>query len=67
MTGAGDAFAATMVTLLIEGMALREALRWPPVNAAAVSRQFGTQSGLLRRKDLVARLDAAPQFIAHDL
>ncbi len=66
MTGVGDAFSSTMVTTLIEGMALREALRWPPVNAAAVSRQFGTQSGLLRRKDLVARLGAAPQFVAHD-
>ncbi len=66
-TGAGDAFAATMVATLIEGLPLREALRWPPVNAASVSRQFGTQNGLLRRKDLVARLEAAPEFIAHDL
>jgi sugar/nucleoside kinase (ribokinase family) len=67
VTGAGDAFSATMVTTFIEGLPLREALRWGPVNAAAVRRQFGTQSGLLRRKDLVARLDAAPGFVAHDL
>ncbi len=66
MTGAGDAFAATMVAGLIGGMTLRDALRWPPLNAAAVSRHLGTQAGLLRLKDLVSRLDGAPDFTAHD-
>jgi ribokinase len=65
-TGTGDAFAATMVAALIRGLPLREALRWPPVNSAAVSRQYGTQHGLLRLKDLLSRLDAAPQFVARD-
>ena len=45
LTGAGNAFASTMVTALIRGMPLREALRWPPVNVVATSRQFGAQSG----------------------
>lgn len=66
MTGAGDAFAATMVAALIRGMTLREALRWPPVNAASVSRHFGTQSGLLRLDELVTRLDAAEEFVAQN-
>jgi sugar/nucleoside kinase (ribokinase family) len=66
VTGAGDAFAATIVAALVREVPLREALRWAPVNAAAVSRQFGTQTGLLRLKDLVDRLDAAPEFIARD-
>jgi sugar/nucleoside kinase (ribokinase family) len=66
ITGAGDAFAATLVAALITGMPLREALRWPPVNAASVSRHFGTQGGLLRLKDLVTRLDAAPEFAVQD-
>jgi ribokinase len=65
-TGAGDAFAATMVVALIRGMPLRDALRWSPVNAAAVSRQFGTQNGLLRLEDLVTRLDAAQEFVARN-
>jgi sugar/nucleoside kinase (ribokinase family) len=68
LTGAGDAFASTMVAALIRGMPLREALRWPPVNFVATSRQFGTQSGLLRYDDLVSRLDAAQsEFKVHDL
>jgi sugar/nucleoside kinase (ribokinase family) len=65
-TGAGDAFAATMVAALIRGMSLREALRWPPVNTAAVSRQFGTQGGLLRTADLLSRLDAVPGYVARN-
>ena len=68
LTGAGDAFASTMVAALIRGMPLREALCWPPVNFVATSCQFGTQSGLLRHDDLVSRLDAAqPEFTVHDL
>ncbi len=66
-TGAGDAFAATMVAALISGVPLREALRWPPANAASVSRHFGTQQGLLRHDDLVARLDATPSFVAREI
>jgi ribokinase len=66
VTGAGDAFAATMVAALIMGMPLRAALRWPAVNAAAVTRHLGTQDGLLRRDELVGRLDVSPEFIAHD-
>jgi sugar/nucleoside kinase (ribokinase family) len=65
-TGTGDAFAATLVAALITGMPLREALRWPPVNAASVSRHFGTQGGLLRLDDLVTRLDAVPEFVTQD-
>ena len=48
VTGAGDAFASTMVAALIRGVPIREALAWPPVNVAAVAQRFGTQGGLLR-------------------
>jgi sugar/nucleoside kinase (ribokinase family) len=65
-TGAGDAFAATIVAAIVQGVPLNEALRWAAINAAAVARQFGTQTGLLRRKELVARLEAAPEFVARD-
>jgi sugar/nucleoside kinase (ribokinase family) len=68
LTGAGDAFASTMVAALIRGLTLREALRWPPVNVTASSRQFGAQSGLLRYNDLVAKLEASRSgFTAKDL
>jgi sugar/nucleoside kinase (ribokinase family) len=67
-TGAGDAFASTMVAAFVSGLPLREALRWPPVNAAATSSQYGTQGGLLRHDDLINRLDAVQsQFVARDL
>jgi ribokinase len=67
-TGSGDAFASTMVAATVRGLPLREALRWPAVNAAAASRQFGAQTGLLRHAELVRLLDAAPPtFTAHNL
>jgi len=53
ITGAGDAFASTMVAAIVSGLSLREALRWPPINAATTSSQYGTQSGLLRHDDLI--------------
>jgi sugar/nucleoside kinase (ribokinase family) len=51
---------------MIQGVPLREALRWAALNAAHVARQFGTQIGLLRLKELAARLEAVPKFVAHD-
>jgi sugar/nucleoside kinase (ribokinase family) len=57
-----------MVAAIVRGMPLREALRWPSVNAAAASQQFGAQGGLLRYAELVGLLDAAPPtFTAHSL
>ena len=65
-SGAGDAFAATIVAAIVQGASLKEALRWAALNAAEVARQYGTQPGLLRRDDLVARLEASPEFVARD-
>ena len=57
-----------MVAAIVSGLSLREALRWPPINAATTSSQYGTQSGLLRHDDLIRHLDAAPaNFVARDL
>ncbi len=68
VTGAGDAFASTMVAALIRGVPIREALAWPPVNVAAVAQRFGTQGGLLRYDELVQRLEAAqPAFAVQEL
>ena len=65
-TGMGDAFGATIVAAVVQGVALKEALRWAALNAAEVACQYGTQAGLLRRSDLIARLEASPEFVAHD-
>ncbi len=68
LTGAGDAFASTMVAAFVNGLSLRDALRWAPVNCATTASQYGTHGGLLRSDDLGHRLaNAAPQFAARDL
>jgi sugar/nucleoside kinase (ribokinase family) len=66
VTGVGDAFAATIVAATVQGVSLREALRWAALNAAQVARQYGTQAGLLHREELSARLEALPEFTTRD-
>jgi sugar/nucleoside kinase (ribokinase family) len=65
-TGAGDAFAATIVAAIVQGVSLKESLRWAALNAAEVAQQYGTQVGLLRRSELVARLETTPEFVARE-
>ena len=63
-TGAGDAFAATLLAYLVQGMPLEEALLRAPVNAMSVVQAIGTQAGLLRDDEITAYLDARPQEFA---
>ncbi|WP_133252003.1 carbohydrate kinase family protein [Actinomycetospora cinnamomea] len=59
-TGAGDAFASTLVAALARGETWRTALRWAPVNSMSVVQQVGGQSGLLtlvELKHLLSRAD----------
>ncbi len=58
--GAGDAFAATFAAFLALGRPGGEALRAATINAASVVTHVDTQTGLLRREEVEARLlDAA--------
>lgn len=60
-TGAGDAFASTLVAALARGETWRSALRWAPVNSMAVVQRVGGQAGLLplhALQDLLARAPA---------
>lgn len=59
-TGAGDAFAGTLVAGLAGGLALEEALLRAPINSMSVVQAIGTQSGLLSRDRLEHLLDMAP-------
>jgi ribokinase len=59
-TGAGDAFTSTVMSALIMGKPLEEALLWGPVNAASVVQKIGAQEGLLTREALLAQLASAP-------
>ncbi|OJI08856.1 MAG: hypothetical protein COX02_00580 [Candidatus Vogelbacteria bacterium CG22_combo_CG10-13_8_21_14_all_37_9] len=55
-TGAGDAFASTIVSALCLGKSLNEALSWGPINSAEVVQKIGAQAGLLTREQLLKKL-----------
>ncbi len=59
-TGAGDAFAATLVAVIATGRPLDEAMLWAPVNSMSVVHSVGTQAGLLHPDELEVLLAAAP-------
>lgn len=59
-TGAGDAFASTVVAALALGKPLDEALLWGPINAMSVVQEVGAQKGLLTRDALLQFLASAP-------
>lgn len=59
-TGAGDAFASTVVAALALDKPLEEALLWGPINAMEVVQEVGAQKGLLIRKTLEDFLAKAP-------
>jgi sugar/nucleoside kinase (ribokinase family) len=59
-TGAGDAFASTVVAALSLGEPLEKALLWGPINSMSVVQQVGAQAGLLTREELLDFLNKAP-------
>lgn len=63
-TGAGDAFAATFVSMLALGKTSLEALRLAPINSAYVVQDIGAQRGLLSREALEQYLTNAPREYA---
>lgn len=60
-TGAGDAYASTIVSALALGKSLEEALRWAPINSMSVVQYVGAQKGLLPRAKLEEFLSKAPE------
>ncbi|MCR4275074.1 MAG: carbohydrate kinase family protein [Candidatus Campbellbacteria bacterium] len=59
-TGAGDAFASTVVSALVLEKPLSEALLWGPINSMSVVQYIGAQAGLLSREQLEKHLAEAP-------
>ncbi|HEY5110278.1 MAG TPA: carbohydrate kinase family protein [Acidimicrobiales bacterium] len=59
-TGAGDAFASTLVAALASGLTLEEAMARAPVNSMRVVQQVGSQAGLLDDGTLEVLLAGAP-------
>ncbi len=67
-TGAGDAFASTLVAALIKGNTLEGALQWAPINSMSVVQQMGAQAGLLSEDKVEAFLKKAPKnYIAQQI
>lgn len=60
-TGAGDAFASSVVSALALGLPLQEALLWGPINAMSVVQDIGAQKGLLSRAQLEEYMKNKPE------
>jgi sugar/nucleoside kinase (ribokinase family) len=59
-TGAGDAFASTLVAAIIKGYNLEAALQLAPINSMNVVQYVGAQEGLLSEVELTELLKKAP-------
>lgn len=60
-TGAGDAFASTIVAALALGKSMETALLWAPINSMNVVSRLGAQAGLQTRPQIEAWLQKAPK------
>ena len=60
-TGAGDAFSSTVVSAIILGKTLSEALAWAGINSMSVVQEIGAQKGLLSKEKLEEYLSKAPE------
>ena len=61
-TGAGDAFASTIVASLALGNDFETAVSWAPINSMNVVQHLGAQEGLLQQKELTKLLASAPKW-----
>lgn len=59
-TGAGDAFASTIVAALAMGESMDMALTWAPINSMNVVQKLGAQAGLLHKEQIIDYLKRAP-------
>lgn len=60
-TGAGDAYASTIVSMLVKGKTLNQALIYAPINSMSVVQQVGAQKGLLSMDKIEEFLKNAPE------
>jgi ribokinase len=62
--GAGDAFASTFASSIAQGMSVEDAAMSGAINSSSVIGHTDTQSGLLRRDALMARLESVRGTLA---
>lgn len=60
-TGAGDAFASTIIAALALGESMETALTWAPINSMNVVQELGAQAGLQTRAQIETWLKKAPR------
>ncbi len=60
-TGAGDAFASTVVSAISMGKSLFDAFMWAPINSMSVVQYVGAQKGLLTKEEILKFLSKAPR------
>lgn len=60
-TGAGDAYASTIVSCMALGLSIEEALLWAPINSMSVTQKIGAQKGLLTKDQIQEYLQKAPE------
>ncbi|MFH1566082.1 MAG: carbohydrate kinase family protein [bacterium] len=58
MTGAGDSFSAGLLSALIYGKDIKEALRWGAINSSSVIQKVGAIEGLLTEWEMYKKLRA---------
>lgn len=63
-SGAGDAFASTIIAALAKGLSLEEALLMAPINSMNVVQHLGPQSGLLSSEELSSMVKRGPEGYA---
>jgi sugar/nucleoside kinase (ribokinase family) len=56
VTGAGDAFSSGFLGFYLKGSDLKTSLRAGIINSASVVQYIGTTKGLLKRKDILAKI-----------
>lgn len=61
-TGAGDAFASTLVAALAIGKSIETAITWAPINSMSVVQKLGAQEGLLSQSEIERYLEKAPDY-----
>ncbi len=59
-TGAGDAYASTIVSALAKGKTIEEGLAWAGINSMSVVLQVGAQKGLLTPEKIKEYFEKAP-------
>ena len=59
-TGAGDAFASTVVAALASGETLETGLLWASISSMSVVQKLGAQAGLLNKKQIHEYIESAP-------